>query len=93
MAESKIDVFGMMKEEILANAEEKAKEILNRANQIDTEISEDAKKRAERLSKNIIEQTQKEADLRLRREIAKAKLTTRTNLLESKEELINQAFD
>ena len=29
----------------------------------------------------------------MRREIAKAKLTTRTNLLESKEELINQAFD
>ena len=44
MAESKTDVFGMMKEEILANAEEKAKEILNRANQIDNEISEDAKK-------------------------------------------------
>ncbi|MFX1518616.1 MAG: V-type ATP synthase subunit E [Promethearchaeota archaeon] len=93
MTESKTDVFAMMKDEILANAEEKAKTILNHAHQTASDISEDVKLRAERISKNIIEQAKKEADLRLRREIAKAKLTTRTNLLKSKEELINEAFD
>ena len=93
MAESKTDVFDMMKGEILANAEEKAKEILNRANQIASEISEDVKIRAERISKSILEQAKKDADLKLRRETAKAKLTTRTNLLKSKEELLNEAFN
>ena len=33
MTKSNTDVFAMMKDEILANAEEKAKEILNQANQ------------------------------------------------------------
>jgi vacuolar-type H+-ATPase subunit E/Vma4 len=93
MTKSNTDVFDMMKDEILANAEEKAKEILNQANQIANDISDDAKMRAERLSKGIIEQAKKEADLELRREIAKAKLTARSDTLKKKEEIINDVFD
>ena len=93
MTESNTDVFNMMKDEILANAEEKAKEIINQANQIASEISEDAQKRAERISKEIVEQAKKEADLGLRREIAKAKLTARSDTLKNKEEIINDVFD
>jgi V/A-type H+-transporting ATPase subunit E len=93
MAESKTDVFAMMKNEILANAEEKAKAIVNRANQMASDILEDAKLKAERISKDVIEKTKKEENLRLRRESAKTKLTTRTNFLKSKDELINEAFD
>jgi V/A-type H+-transporting ATPase subunit E len=58
-----------------------------------SDILEDAKIRTERISKDVIERTKKEADLRLRRERAKTKLTTRTQLLKSKDELINEAFD
>ncbi|WP_287588514.1 V-type ATP synthase subunit E [Candidatus Borrarchaeum sp.] len=93
MTESNTDVFDMMKDEILANAEEKAKEILNQANQIASELSEDVQKRAGRVSKEIIEQAKKEADLRLKREIAKAKLTARSDTLKNKEEIINDVFD
>jgi V/A-type H+-transporting ATPase subunit E len=87
------DVFNMMKDEILANAEEKAKEIVNQANHTANEISEDAKMRAERVSKAIVEQAKKEADLELRRETAKAKLTARSDTLRNKEEIINDIFD
>ena len=93
MTESNTDVFDMMKDEILANAEEKAKEIRNQANQIASELSEDVQKRAGRVSKEIIEQAKKEADLRLKREIAKAKLTARSDTLKNKEEIINDVFD
>jgi len=93
MTESKPDVFDRMKDEIFANASEKAKAILNRANQIATEILEDARIRAERISKDITEKTKKEEDLRLRRDIARTKLTARANILKSKEDLINEAFD
>lgn len=93
MTESSTDVFDIMKDEILANAREKANEIINQANQIASEISDDVQKRTERISKEIIEQAKKEADLRLRREIAKAKLTARSDILQNKEDIINDVFD
>jgi V/A-type H+-transporting ATPase subunit E len=78
---------------IIEDAEKKSREIIEQAKKEANEKLEASKRRGEALKGRLVEEAEKNADQTTKKIIAESKIKARTILLESKEKLIQIAFE
>lgn len=83
---------GKIVESILTDSQKKADQIINEAEERATEITEQGKVNSQEEEKNIIENANKEAEIRKQQIISDAKLNSKRKILEAREELVAAAF-
>ncbi len=79
-------------ESILTDSQKKADQIIKEAEERATEITEQGKVNAQKEENTIIENANKEAEIRKQQIISDAKLNSKRKILEAREELVAAAF-